>query len=181
MARPKTKTELIAAAESTFTRLLKLWDSLPAALVNATFPEQFVDSSARPEAHWKRDRNLRDVVVHLVEWHNLVLTWAKANAAGNPAGFFPEPYNWRNYAELNEQFTAQHRETAYEHARELLDVSHQKVMSLIDRFSDEELFTKRYFPWTGSTSLGSYLVSATSSHYEWAAKKTRAYLKSLAV
>ncbi|WP_152994728.1 ClbS/DfsB family four-helix bundle protein [Trueperella bernardiae] len=30
-----------------------------------------------------------------------------------------------------------------------------------------------------STSLGFYFVSATSSHYEWAAKKTRAYMRLL--
>ncbi|MVY67466.1 ClbS/DfsB family four-helix bundle protein, partial [Escherichia coli] len=37
-----------------------------------------------------------------------------------------------------------------------------------------------HFGWTGTTSLGSYFVSATSSHYEWAAKKTRAYARTLA-
>ena len=45
-------------------------------------------------------------------------------------------------------------------------------MTLIGKFTNEELFTKAHFPWTGTTSLDSYCVSATSSHYEWAIKKT---------
>ena len=46
-------------------------------------------------------------------------------------------------------------------------------MELIEVFSDEELFTKRFFSWTGTTTLGSYCVSATSSHYDWAIKKLK--------
>jgi hypothetical protein len=40
----------------------------------------------------------------------------------------------------------------------------------METHSDEELFEKKRYQWTGTTSLGSYLVSATSSHYEWALK-----------
>lgn len=36
-----------------------------------------------------------------------------------------------------------------------------------------ELFTKRLYSWTGSTSLGAYLVSSTSSHYDWGKKVKR--------
>ena len=92
----------------------------------------------------------------------------------------PEPYTWRNYAALNEQFVRQHQNTTYEAARDLLAASHQHVLGMIEGFSNDELFTKKHFGWTGTTSLGSYFVSATSSHYEWAAKKTRAYVRILA-
>ncbi|MDR1911573.1 MAG: ClbS/DfsB family four-helix bundle protein, partial [Helicobacteraceae bacterium] len=34
----------------------------------------------------------------------------------------------------------------------------------------DELFTKNKYEWTGTTSLGSYLISATSSHYDWGLK-----------
>lgn len=33
--------------------------------------------------------------------------------------------------------------------------------------------TYKFFNWTGTTSLGSYCVSATSSHYDWAMKKIK--------
>ncbi|WZJ25556.1 ClbS/DfsB family four-helix bundle protein [Trueperella pyogenes] len=52
---------------------------------------------------------------------------------------------------------------AYETARSLLATSHCRVLEMIESFSNDELFTRKYFTWTGTTSLGSYFVSATSS------------------
>jgi hypothetical protein len=46
-------------------------------------------------------------------------------------------------------------------------------MDLIQKHSDEELFTKKRYAWTGTTSLGAYMISATSSHYDWALKTMR--------
>lgn len=46
-------------------------------------------------------------------------------------------------------------------------------MDIINAHDNNELFAKGKLSWTGTTSLGAYLVSATSSHYEWAAKQLR--------
>ncbi len=177
MPRPTTKNELETAAQLSFDRLVKLWDGLTVDQSHRPFPtELFVKG---PQSHWRRDQCLRDLVIHLYEWHQLLLRWVTAHQAGIPANFFPEPYTWRDYAGLNEQFVHDHRETSYETARCLLASSHDQILDMIARFSNEELFTKKYFHWTGSTSLGSYFVSATTSHYEWALKKTRTYLRIL--
>lgn len=40
------------------------------------------------------------------------------------------------------------------------------VREIIKALTNTELFEKKHFPWTGSTSLGTYVVSATSSHYD---------------
>jgi hypothetical protein len=52
----------------------------------------------------------------------------------------------------------------------LLRKSHKTMMKIIESHTDEELFTKKKYGWTGTTSLGAFLVSATSSHYDWALK-----------
>lgn len=44
-------------------------------------------------------------------------------------------------------------------------------------FSNDELFTKGVYKWTGGTSLGSYFVSSTLSHYDWALKKLKVHQK----
>lgn len=54
------------------------------------------------------------------------------------------------------------------------------MSDLIERFSDTELFNKKHFVWTGTTSLGSYCVSVTSSHYDWALAKLRKHRKTAA-
>ena len=55
--------------------------------------------------------------------------------------------------------------------------SHKKVMKALDSFSQEELFTKTFYPWVGGSCIGSYFISVTGSHYYWAMKKMKAYQK----
>ena len=33
--------------------------------------------AAKKEAHWSRDKNVRDVLIHLYEWHQLMLKFPK--------------------------------------------------------------------------------------------------------
>lgn len=59
----------------------------------------------------------------------------------------------------------------------MLEKSHREVMDLAETFTNEELFSKGIYPWTGSSTLGSYFVSNTASHYNWAVKKLKAHRK----
>jgi hypothetical protein len=61
----------------------------------------------------------------------------------------------------------------------MLKKSFLEVQEVINRYNDEELFEKKRYKWTGTTSLASYLISATSSHYDWAMKKLKKYKKAL--
>ena len=61
----------------------------------------------------------------------------------------------------------------------MLMQSHKEVVELIEGFSNEELFEKQHFKWSGTTNIGSYFVSATCSHYDWAIKKIKRQIKKL--
>ena len=74
-------------------------------------------------------------------------------------------------------FGKKHQKTTLEEATRLLAQSHREVLELVEDFSTDELFTKGIYKWTGGTSLGSYFVSSTSSHYDWALKKLKAHQK----
>jgi len=167
MARPTTKEQLIQSSEDNFKKLFALINSMTKEEQKKTF--SFED----------RDRNIRDVLVHLYEWHQLLLNWVASNQSGNKANFLPEPYNWKTYPQMNIGFWEKHQNTPLEKAVELLEKSHAQTTELIGSFSNEELFTNKYFSWTGTTSLGSYCVSATSSHYDWAIKKIKKHKKGL--
>ncbi|MDE7299032.1 MAG: ClbS/DfsB family four-helix bundle protein, partial [Lachnospiraceae bacterium] len=91
--------------------------------------------------------------------------------------FIPAPYNWRTYGDMNVEFWEKHQGTPLEDAKKMLQESHEKVMALAERFSQEELFSRGAFPWCGDNALASYLISNTSSHYEWALKKLKAHRK----
>ena len=174
MARATNKTELIASANEQWNKLWKMVDELPDA---QSVVLDFCDDSKLKEAHWQRDKNLRDVWVHLYEWHLLLLDWTAANMNGDNKPFLPEPYTWKTYGDMNVGFWEKHQSTTYDCAIAMLRESHEKVIKLIDNFSNEELFEKKHYPWTGTTNVGTYCVSVTASHYDWAMKKIKRSLK----
>ena len=49
------------------------------------------------------------------------------------------------------------------------------------KMTNEELFQKNVYDWVGGSTIGSYFVSETSSHYEWAMKKIKAHRKMINV
>ena len=79
-------------------------------------------------------------------------------------------YTWKTTPELNKWIWKKYKDTSLEDAKVNFKSSYKKIRSIIKNHSDEELFEKKRYKWTGTTSLGAYLVSATSSHYDWAIK-----------
>ena len=165
MPRPTTKADLIQAANEQFAKLWTLIDEMS---------DEEKSADIVPN---ERDKNVRDVLVHLYEWHCLLLNWIRSNTNRNPAPFLPVPYNWKTYPQMNVVFWEKHQNTSYTDAETMLKKTHKEVLALIETFSNEALFSKGTFDWTGTTTLGSYCVSATSSHYDWAIKDIKKALK----
>ena len=67
-----------------------------------------------------------------------------------------------------------------EDAKAMLEKSHAEVLKLAEAFTNEELFSKGVYKWVGGSTLGSYFVSVTASHYDWAIKKLKAHKKNCA-
>jgi len=175
MGRATTKTDLIKAASDQYEKMWKLIDSMTAEEERAPFT--FALTKNMKEAHWTRDKNLRDVLVHLYEWHGLLLNWVDAGQSGDTKPFLPEPYNWKTYGDMNMGFWEKHQATPYETAKKMLRDSHKQVMEMIEGLINEELFEKGVLAWTGTSVLGAYCVSTTASHYDWAMKKIKAHIK----
>lgn len=172
MARPQTKKELLDAAHTQYTKLWSLIDSM--SDVERDAPLYYGSDFVKKEAHWDRDKNLRDVLIHLYEWHRLLLGWINSNQQGDRRPFLPEPYTWKSYGDMNVEFWRKHQGTSLNDALQSVECSHGQVVDLMGSFTNEELFHRAHFDWTGTATLGSYGVSATSSHCEWAMKKIRA-------
>ncbi|PKQ25235.1 MAG: hypothetical protein CVT64_11065 [Actinobacteria bacterium HGW-Actinobacteria-4] len=165
MPRPQSKQELLDAGAASHATLL--------ALVRGLTPEQREATFGFED----RDRNVRDVLAHLHEWNLLLLAWVERNMAGMPADFLPAGYTWDSYEGLNVEMRDKHAGTSVEEAEALYVDSWARVRAMIESLSDEELFAKRHFDWTGTTSLGAYCVSVSSSHDAWAMEKLRLHAK----
>lgn len=175
MSRPATKQELITAANMNYEKLLNLIDNMTETELNTPF--HFENDEKKKEAHWKRDQSLKDVLIHLYEWHQLLLNWVKANQNGKSQPFIPQPYNWKTYGVMNLSFWKKHQATPLQQAKKQLDQSHKEVMALAEPFTNEQLFARNVYTWVGGSTLGSYFVSCTASHYDWAVKKLKAHIK----
>lgn len=175
MARPKTKKELLDQATTEFHKLGEIINSMTPTQQEANFT---YDITGKKEAHWARDKNLRDVLIHVYEWQQLLLHWLKRNMDdGENTPFLPAPYKWNNYADMNVEFWKKHQQTSLNDAKSMLLASHKAVIDVIESLSEEVLFTKAIYPWVGSTNIASYCISATCAHYTWAIKKLKLALK----
>lgn len=175
MGRPHTKNDLIEAANLNYDNLLKLIDSMTEIELNTEF--DFSSDEKKKEAHWRRDKNLRDILIHLYEWHNLMLEWVANNKAGVRKPFIMEGYNWKTYGDMNIVFWKRNQAVSLDAALEQFKESHKKIMEVIESMSNDELFQKNVYDWVGGSTIGSYFVSVTSSHYDWAIKKIKAHRK----
>lgn len=158
MPRPKSKTELLELSQKNFDLLNDFISSLPKDRQTKTFPPGTLN------------RNIRDVMAHLHHWHLMFLEWYEIGMAGAKPVIPAEGYTWKTTPELNRKIWKDYAQIDLNEIRKRFNRSHKTVYKLIEQHSDEELFEKKRYKWTGSTSLGAYLISATSSHYDWGLK-----------
>lgn len=158
MARPKTKQELLDLSEKNFKRLSDFIGALPVEKQKAEFTGETMN------------RNIRDVLTHLHHWHMMLRDWYEVGMSGKKPDMPAKGYTWKTTPALNRKIWEDYQSVSLEEARSMLDQSYQDTRRMIEGLSNEELFEKKRYTWTGSTSVGSYMVSATSSHYDWAYK-----------
>lgn len=167
MPRPTNKAALLETAKENFAKLFALIEKMPLHLQEAELPYN------------ERDKTLRDVLTHLYEWQELLLAFVRTNLnkTSNFAPFLPAPYNFKTYPKYNREILQKHQSTPLQKAKEMLQESFTNCIALIESLPPKTLFVKKHYAWCGNTSLGSYCVSATSSHYDWAIKCVKKAIK----
>jgi hypothetical protein len=163
MSRPADRSTLLARIDSDFQRLVD-----EAALVPA---------AARTEPGACDGWSVKDILAHLDAWHELFLGWERVGRAGDEPELPAPGYSWKQTPALNSAIWARTKDDAYVSIEGRLVASHEDVRTVVASYADEELFERARYGWTGTTSVGSYAVSATTSHYEWATKLIRRFRK----
>ena len=156
MPRPTNKQDLLQASQKNFEQLNALINALSEEDRNKDFPPGTMN------------RNIRDALGHLHVWHIMLLGWYEIGMQGKKPDMPAEGYTWRDTPALNRKIWEDNLQYNLLDTRLRFEQSHQAIHALIEKHTDEELFEKKKYKWTGSTSLGAYLVSSTVSHYEWA-------------
>lgn len=174
MPRARSKDDLMKASRDQYQKLATLISSLTEKELTTDF--DFSQDPKKTERHWGRDKNLRDIYIHLYEWHQLLLNWISANEKGNKQPFIPAPYSWKTYGDMNVEFWRKHQNTSLENAQKMFEESHAAVLKLAEKYTNDQLFGRGVYSWV-NTDLGSYFVSVMPSHYDWAIKKLKAHRK----
>ncbi len=165
MPRPTNKKDLLTLSQKNFKNLNDFVDSFPEEDKNKEFPKGTMN------------RNVRDVLAHLHHWHLMMLEWYAVGMKGDKPEMPAKGYTWQTTSELNLKILETYSTMELKKVRKSLDKSFNDVLKIINKHSNEELFEKKRYNWTGTTSLGAYLVSATSSHYDWALKLMKKVMK----
>ena len=158
MAVPITKIELIQQCQDNYRELNELIDSFPNEEQISEFPKGTMN------------RNIRDVIAHLHQWHLMFIDWYRVGMKGLKPNMPAKGFSWKDTKELNKKIWRDYQHYELENIREYLNDSYLKLQKIIDKHTDKELFEKRRYNWTGSSSLSTYIRANTSSHYNWAYK-----------
>ena len=165
MSRPTNKNDLLTLSQKNYKNLNNFVDS-------------FTEEDKKKEfLKGTMNRNFRDVLAHLHHWHLMMLEWYSIGMKGDKPDIPAKGYTWKTTPELNRKIWESYRTTDIKEVRPLLDKSFRDIQKIIEKHSDAELFEKKKYKWTGTTSLGAYLISATSSHYDWALKLMKKAMK----
>lgn len=165
-----TKSEkeiLLENSDKNFRALLEIIESIPSRKRGISIETQ------------ERDKNFRDVLMHLYEWHAMLERWYREGMDGD-IPFIPAPgYKWNTIRLLNMRIWEIYQDTTLNQALKKLKLSHVRVMELVKSHTNEELMTKKYYKWTKTSNLFSYFAANTSHHYIWAIKKCETIAKSI--
>ncbi|MBN2117151.1 MAG: ClbS/DfsB family four-helix bundle protein [Anaerolineales bacterium] len=163
MPRPATKKQLLEAVEVEHKALEGLLAGLS--------PAQMTQPGVVGE--W----SVKDVLAHLFEWQRMVLKWHTAGLQGKVIPIPAEGLNWAQIPLLNQRIYKTYRDMPLADVQKNFKASHKKMLKTIQGLSEEELFTRGYYAWTKNNTLGTYFVSSTSSHYNWARMNIKKGLK----
>ena len=165
MSRPTNRTELLTAMSQQYAALVTEIDD--------------VDRDDRLRAGACEVWSVKDILAHLDAWHEMFLLWEGAGSAGETIAMPAPGHTWKDTPALNQEIYLRVKDDAYKTVVARLADSYLRVRFIVETYHDDDLFAKRRYVWTGSTSVGSYAVSATSNHYDWARKLVRKFKKSL--
>ena len=159
MPRPTSKTDLLSAIENERGALDTYLETLS--------PEEMTTPGVVGE--W----SVKDVLAHLFEWEQMVLGWYRTGLRGEIPELPAPGYKWNQTPALNQMIYEKHRNRPLGDVLAHFKASHAEILGAIQKLDNETLFTAGQFAWTNKNTLGTYFVSATSSHYLWARKEIR--------
>lgn len=126
---------------------------------------------------WGDGWTIKDLVAHLAEWHSMFLRWFGDGQEGKYP-LMPAPgFKWNETPRLNRAIWEKH------HGRSFADVwgeftsTYERILKLVEELPEDRLLKAGHFHWTGKHPLSTYLGPNTASHYRFASKVLKRWLR----
>ncbi|WP_404430943.1 ClbS/DfsB family four-helix bundle protein [Sutcliffiella horikoshii] len=126
------KDILLMNSENNFNRLLEIIESVPSRKRGISIETL------------ERDKNFRDVVMHLYEWNAMLERWYREGMDGDTPSIPAPGYKWSKIGLLNMRTWENYQEVTLNQAIKKLKLSHERVMELIRLYTNEEIMIKKY-------------------------------------
>jgi hypothetical protein len=163
--RFQSKQEFVKSVEKEHETLVDLLRSVPR-------------SRYREAGVWGDGWTIQDLLAHLTAWEQMFLGWYRVGHDGGHPVLPARGFKWNETPRLNRAIWTKHRFKSVDEVIEESKASYQEILCVIRQLSEEELLTPGHFAWTGRYPLTTYLAPNTCSHYRFALKILKRWLKS---
>lgn len=155
MSRFNSKQELVDDAAKALTKLEELLASIPdeAKLAEVT-----------------DGMSVKDFLAHRTEWGRMMIRWYTEAKDGQSPAVPSEAFKWNQLKALNADIHDRYADIALDDATVAFDSVNTRLFGLIDGCSEDELFSKGVYAFTGKSDLATYFSSSTGGHYRSAFK-----------
>ena len=143
------------------------------ALLNQIKPPQMTRPGVTPGG-W----SVKDILAHILGWQAYLLKWHETELRGQTPAVPAPGLTWRDLKRFNEIIYLEHRRRSLKAVLRDYEAFHGRMLKLIETTSDADLVTLGRFKWLGPTwTLSDYCRAETASHYRWASKWIRPWLR----
>jgi hypothetical protein len=162
--RYASKRELVERIEKEHEALVALVRSIPR-------------SRYREEGVWGDGWTILDLLAHLTEWEQMFLGWYREGLKNGSPDLPATGFKWNQTPALNQAIWRKHRRKSARRVVEEFEASYDEISTLVQRLSSEELLAPGHFAWTGKYPLTTYLGPNTCSHYSFATKVLKRWIR----
>jgi len=126
---------------------------------------------------WGEGWTVHDLIAHLLAWQKLFLAWY-GTGQRNDVVRMPAPgYTWSETPRLNRDIWCEYRDVPTTDVQTEFAATHIELRRLAGASTPEALLVPGQFAWTGRSTLATYLAANTASHYRFAVRVLRRWLK----
>ena len=109
--------------------------------------------------------SVKDFLAHRAEWGRMMIGWyAEAKAGGSPA-VPSERFKWNQLKELNAWIHDGFAEDSLPEVEQWFVDVQDLLDQMLEEITEEELFAKKYYAFTGKSDLATYVNASSASHY----------------